>query len=79
MLSDIDLSPLSEISTGEKTFLSLYLSNPKSFQKLERNFQQIRRALKSNKAERDEKEHFEENIKAVKNYLKNNPFRSGSK
>jgi len=78
MLANIDLTKLSEISTTDKTFLSLYISNPRSLQNLEKNIEQIRRVLKSNETEKDEREHFEENVNAVKKYLKKNPLKSGS-
>jgi len=78
MFANIDLKQLSEISTTDKTFLSLYISNPGSLHNLERNFKQIRRVLKSNKTEKDEREHFEENVNAVRKYLEKNPLQSGS-
>jgi peptide subunit release factor 1 (eRF1) len=78
MLTRIDLDKLSEISTNEKTCLSLYLSGPKSIQNLEATFTEIRSVLKKGEAERDEKEHFEENINMVKKFLKKNPLTEGS-
>lgn len=78
MFASIDLTKLSELSTRDKTFLSLYIASPKSLANLEKRFDQIRRVLKSNDTERDEREHFEENVKAVRKYLERNPIKSGS-
>lgn len=84
MFANIDLTKLSEISTNDKTFLSLYISGSRSLQNMEKSFEQIRRVLKSRgtlqraPVERDEREHFEENVKAVRKYLKKNPLKSGS-
>ena len=74
MFASIDLTKLSELSTRDKTFLSLYIAGPKSLLNLEKRFDQIRRVLKSKDTERDEREHFEENVKAVRKYLERNPF-----
>ena len=78
MLTNIDLTQLSEISATDKTFLTLYISSPKSLQNLEKNFEKIRRVLKSDDTEKDEREHFEENVKVVRKYLKKNPLKTGS-
>jgi len=45
MLEDIDLTQLSEISTRDKSFLSLYISSPNSLHNLDRGFEQVRRVL----------------------------------
>ncbi len=70
MFANIDLTQLSEISTNDKTFLSIYISSPKSLRSLGKRIERIRRVLKSNDTEKDEREHFEENVKAVKNIWK---------
>ncbi len=78
MLANIDLRHLSEISTEDKAFLSLYISSPASLPNLEKRFEQIRRILKGSDTQKDEREHFEENVKAVTKYLEKNPMKSGS-
>lgn len=78
MFEDIDLTQLSEISTNEKTVLSLYISSSNSLDNLEKSYEKIRRVLQSNHDERDEREHFEENVKAVEKYLYRTPLTSES-
>ncbi|MCK5058575.1 MAG: hypothetical protein KAT34_18110 [Candidatus Aminicenantes bacterium] len=78
MLTNIDLRELSELSGNDKTFLSIYFSGPDSLKNLEKRFAQIRRVLESKESGPDEKEHFEENVNLVREYLKNNKLKSGS-
>lgn len=78
MLADIDLTQLSEISTKDKSFLSLYVSSPNSLQNIDRGFEQVRRVLKTNDTEKDERELFEENVEVITKYLEKNPLKSGS-
>ena len=78
MFANIDLTQLSEISTNDKTFLSIYISSQKSLRNLGKRIEQIRRVLKSNDTEKDEREHFEQNVKAVEKYLERNALKSGS-
>lgn len=78
MLADIDLTELSDLSAGDKAFLSIYISSPESLKNLEKKFEKIRRVLNSKEIEKNEREHFEENVNSVKKYLKENPLKSGS-
>lgn len=78
MSTDIDLRTLAEMSAPERAFLSLYLAGPQSVAGLEKRFQSVRRVLKGGGAEQDEREHFDENVKAVEKYLNRNPLESGA-
>jgi len=78
MFADVDLRKLTEMTTPERTFLSVYLAGPHSAAKLENRFQKVRRVLKGSFAEKDERKHFDENVKAVLNYLERNPLKSSS-
>jgi peptide chain release factor subunit 1 len=78
MFADVNLRELTEMTTPERTFLSVYLAGPHSAAELEHRFQKVRRVLKGGCAEKDEREYFDENAKAVLNYLERNPLKSGS-
>ncbi|MFQ6092363.1 MAG: Vms1/Ankzf1 family peptidyl-tRNA hydrolase [bacterium] len=78
MFADVDLRRLAEMMAPERAFLSVYLAGPRSGPELEKRLQRVRRVLKGGGAERDEREHFDENVKAVQEYLEGNPLRCGS-
>jgi peptide chain release factor subunit 1 len=78
MPTHVDLRKLAEITAPERAFLSVYLAGPHSMAELKNRFQQVRRVLKGGVAEDDEREQFEENVKAVEEYLERNPLKSGS-
>jgi len=78
MPSDVGLRKLAEMTAPERAFLSVYLAGPHSVSELQKRFQKVRRVLRSDDAERDEREHFDENVKAVDKYLQRNPLTSGS-
>ena len=78
MFADIDLRKLAEMSAPERAFLSIYLAGPRSTAGLEKEFQKMRRVLKGGGAEKDERVHFDENVKAILNYLEGEPLKSGS-
>jgi peptide subunit release factor 1 (eRF1) len=78
MPSDIDLRKLAAMTAPERAFLSVYIAGPKSATELDRRFQKVRRVLKGGAAEKDEREHFDENVKTVQRYLERNPLKSGS-
>jgi len=78
MFAEIDLNELSELSSNEKTFLSVYISSPKSLSTLDRRVERMGRVLNRGGSSKDEHEHFQLNREAVKEYLDKNPFVSGS-
>jgi peptide chain release factor subunit 1 len=78
MFGDINLRELAEIHTPDRSFLSVYLSGPGSISNMEKSFTQLRRVLKDEKDESDEKLQFDENVKTVKEYLLHSPLKSGS-
>ena len=67
MFSDVNLRKLTEMTSPERTFLSVFLAGPQSVAGLESRFQKVRRVLKDGCSEKDEREHFDENVKAVSN------------
>jgi peptide subunit release factor 1 (eRF1) len=77
MFADIDLSKLSDISTAERSCLSVYLASPQSVHDLDRHLERVQRVLKR-EGEKSEAEHFAENAKLVKKYLDQNLISSGS-
>jgi len=77
MTHGVDLRALAELSAPERAFLSVYLAGPQSMAWLEHEFQRVRRVLKGG-AERDERDHFDENVKAIREYLKQHALKSGS-
>ena len=74
---DVDLRLLADITAPERAFLSVYLAGPQSVPNLEGRFQKSRRVL-SGPAAKDEREHFDQNVKVVMEYLERNPLKSGS-
>lgn len=78
MFAEIDLTELSELSSNEKTFLSVYLSSPKSLSDLDRRFERMHRVLNRGGSPGDENDHFQANAEVVREYLSKNPFKSGS-
>lgn len=78
MSTSIDLRELAEMTAPERAFLSVYIAGPQSVAGLGKRFQKVRRVLKGGGAEKDEREHFDENAKAVEKYLDRNPLESGS-
>ena len=78
MFADVDLRKLAELAGPERAFLSVYLAGPESVPGLARKFQKTRRILKSAEPETDERQHFDENVKAVQKHLDRNPLETGS-
>ena len=79
MSATVDLRELAEMTAPERAFLSVYLSRPKSVGELDRRLKAVRRALKAGgEAAKDEREHFDENVKLVRDYLAGNRLTSGS-
>jgi len=78
MFADIDLSELSELSTDEQTFLSLYISSPQSLSTLDRRFERMSQVLNRGGSQSDERDHFQANVEMVKDYLEKHPHKSGS-
>jgi len=85
MFADVDLRTLAEMSSSERTFPSVYLAKPSSVADLDKRLRRIRRGLSrkgedapSSPADKDEREHFDENCARIMKYLDRNPFESGS-
>lgn len=78
MTSSINLKELSDISTPDRSFLTLYLKPPFSLNNLQKRFLKARMALKSDPEAKDEREFFDENVKLVTDYFKPNPPTSGA-
>ena len=78
MFADVDLRKLAEMTAQERVFLSVYLAGPHSATELGKRFQKVRRVLRGGGAQKDEREHFDENVKAVQKYLGRSAFKSGS-
>jgi len=78
MTKNFDLTELAEMTAPERAFLTVCLSGPKSERSLADKFRRTRRVLAGATAEREEREHFDENTKAVRKYLDKHPLRSGA-
>ena len=77
MFSEINLKNLSEVSTAERSCLSVYLSGPQSIKTLQEKLKDLRKVLSKEK-NTVEREHFDNNVKLVLKYLDRNPLQSGS-
>ena len=73
----VDLRQFADITAPERAFLSVYIAGPQSAPNLEGRFQKARRVL-TGAAAKDEREHFDQNVKVVREYLDRNPLKSGS-
>lgn len=78
MFEDVNLRKLTEMTSPERAFLSVFLAGPQSVVELENRFQKLRRVLKGSDTEKDEREHFDQNARVILNYLERNPLKSGS-
>ena len=78
MIAANDIRRLAEMTASERAFLSVYLTGPRSVAGLDKTFQRLRRALKGGGAAKDEREHFDQNVKAVRSHLERHPLESGS-
>lgn len=78
MFGNIDLRKLADIHTQERSFLSVYISGPDKIPDLDKIFDKLKKVLKDKGDEGDERVQFEENVKAVKQYLAQSSFESGS-
>ena len=74
MLNDIDLKKLARTSSNDRAFLSIYLSDPENLKQADKIIENIKKMLKGKE---EELEHFEENLKMVRQYLKENPYNEG--
>jgi peptide chain release factor subunit 1 len=78
MFTDINLRELADIGAPERAFLSIYIAGRHSLVSLEKRLHKVRKMLKGGRIEKDEREHFDENVKAVIQYFEQNPLESGS-
>ena len=78
MFADIDLRELAEVTASERAFLSVYLAGPRSVATLEKELKRLRRALVRSEAEKDERDHLDENVELVRKHLDRHPLASGS-
>ena len=78
MFADVDLRELSELTAPDRAFLSIYLAGPSSVDDLESQIARLSRSLKAGTAEKDERDHLDENFRSVRRYLKPGVFTSGS-
>ena len=82
MSVNVVLKELAELAFTERAFLSVYLIGPRSVKQLDKKFQRLERALAkenpTDKALKDERRYFAENVKAIYQYLGNNPLERGS-
>ena len=74
MLQQIDLRELAAMSGPERAFVSLYASGPDALQSLRDREERIRRLLA---AEPTELEHFEENVRMIRETLDEHPLDGG--
>lgn len=74
MLQSIDLRELAELESAERAFLSLYVSSPEALGSLDRRAEKVRRLLAGEEAEL---EHFEENLRLVRETLEESSFDHG--
>ncbi len=74
MFNEINLRRLADTSSAERAFLTIYLAGVGSDEFLERRARKMESLLKTNK---DELEHFRENMRMVRQHLAKNPLTPG--
>ena len=74
MTQEIDLRRLSEMTSNDRAFLSIYLSCPDSLNAIRKRLKNIEKMLRENS---DESKHFSENMKLVNDHLSKVPYESG--
>ncbi len=74
----VDLEKLADLSTTDRSFLSVYVPSANAENILKKRFEKYRSLLDQSEIVRDERDHFEENVKMVYDYLDKNPLKSGS-
>lgn len=72
------LQQLSDLSAADRVFLTVYLSRPQSVAELGRRYRETRKALRRTVEGRDELDHFEENVRLVREHLETQPFTTGA-
>ena len=78
MFADIDLRKLTELTSPDRCFLSLYVEDSKSLKHIEHLIREMSKALNSNEAEKDERENLMENWEMVQKHLARNSIEKGS-
>ena len=78
MFADIDLRKLTDLTSPDRCFLSIYMEGPKSLENIEASITKSLRALDRDDAEKDERKHLMENLDMVRKYLHKNPVEKGS-
>ena len=78
MFSTLDLRALADLSATERSFLSVYLSGPAAARNLDKKLARRRRALADAGDARNEREHFDQNVEMINDYLARNPLKSGA-
>lgn len=74
MLQDIDIRKLAKMSSNDRAFLSIYLTDPENLKQMDKILDNAGKLLRG---KNEDYQHFEENVKMVQDYLKNNPYTSG--
>jgi len=74
MFDQIDLRELAEMTAAERAFLTVYLSGPQALKALDKRLQQAEALVRDH---RDEAEHLAENVKRLRDWLENNPPKTG--
>lgn len=69
MIKDIDLRELSELSSPDKAFLSIYVSEPESLDKMMKKLDRMEKVIENS----DEVKHLQENKKMIREYFESNP------
>ena len=78
MFADIDLRELTELTSPDRCFLSLYLEGPRSLDHIDKRIKKMSQSMSTDNAEKDERKHLCENWNMVKKYLQKNSFVNGS-
>ncbi|MBD3370105.1 hypothetical protein GF402_07070 [Candidatus Fermentibacteria bacterium] len=68
MFAEVDLRALAEMSSTDRAFLSVYLSEPRSIGSLPARLRRLRKALTSGNGD-DEREHLDQNLSMLRQYL----------
>lgn len=79
MFSEINLRKLTEMTASDRCFLSLYFNHTTDWTDIEKQCDALSRALNiSDEAEKDERNHLNENLNLVRQHLDQHPLKEGA-
>ncbi|HPQ39229.1 MAG TPA: Vms1/Ankzf1 family peptidyl-tRNA hydrolase [bacterium] len=77
MFQDVDLRELTELQAPDRCFLSVYMSDVRDFELVERQIGNLERGLSTGSGSADERNHLAENMSCIRDHLSRQSYPSG--